>query len=625
MARLPFFIAVAFLCPYLSFAQSPADTLLLLDPVTISASRWHGVRRSPTTQSADSLSLTDWKQDDLRAWLGSASAAYIKDYGPGQSATLSIRGGNAGHTAVQWNGFPLQHPMLGLVDLSLFPMAFFDAAHLEHGANAAGWGSGAVGGVLHLDNQLTTTENGQALHAGIALGSFSDYRAHFALTKKMGDWVWTSRAFHRQADNDFPFIAEDGTSRVQSHAHFQSSGWMNGGTRLGKQSKLSVYSWLQQAQRELPPSLWQADNQATQQDGIIRHIVDYKYWKNQLETNLRAAWFRESLTYEDPTYSYLSESISNSGWMEATAAWKPGKPGTRLEAGIQQGLFLAQSGDYAQSQHEGRSSLFGGLTLPFSEGTIQLHLRREWNGGLASPWIPSAQLTLRSAKPLTFFARASRTYRWPTLNDRFWVYGGNPTLQPENGWNTEAGATWKQQRQQTWSASLNTYLRYMQDWIQWIPGDDQIWRPQNIQQVRSQGAEAMLRMESKVRSGKIWMQTSCDLTIAKPTQSTWADDPALGKQLIYVPFLKNASQLGWRNARWQAVYRHTWNSTTYTVADHSASLPALHLGQLDLGWRTENPWIPSITCSIRNVWNTSYQSVASWAMPGRNVLIQLNW
>lgn len=626
MARFHFLFAAAFLCPLLSFSQSIADTLLLLDPVTISASRWHGVRRSPSTQSADSLSLASWKQDDLRAWLGTETSAFVKDYGPGQSATLSVRGGNAGHTAVQWNGFPLQHPMLGLVDLSLLPFSFVDAAYLEHGANSAGWGSGAVGGVLHLENKLTPGAISQPLHAGIAVGSFADYRAQLAATQAIKKWTWTSRAFHRQAENDFPFTTDDGSQHTQAHARFQSSGWMNGATRFGQHSKLSVYSWLQQAYRELPPSLWQPDNQATQQDGIIRHIVDYKYWKKQLETNLRAAWFRESLTYEDPAYSYLAESISNSGWMEATTAWKPGKSGTRLEGGIQQGLFHAQSGDYAQAQREGRTSFFGGFTLPFPKGTFQMHLRREWNGGQPSPWIPSTQLTLQTDKPLSFFARASRTYRWPTLNDRFWVYGGNPSLRPENGWNTETGATWKkQQAHTTWSASLNTYLRFMQDWIQWIPGDDQIWRPQNIQQVRSQGAEAMIRMETPAGRGKLWIQTSGDLTVAKPTKSNWENDPALNKQLIYVPLLKNTTQIGWQHAKWHAVYRHTWNTVTYTAADHSTSLPAQHLGQLDLGWHATRRWVPSLSCSVRNLWNASYQSVATWAMPGRNVLIQLSW
>ena len=33
----------------------------------------------------------------------------------------------------------------------------------------------------------------------------------------------------------------------------------------------------------------------------------------------------------------------------------------------------------------------------------------------------------------------ARSYRAPTLNERYWVPGGNPALLPEAGWGSEAG------------------------------------------------------------------------------------------------------------------------------------------------------------------------------------------
>lgn len=623
MARFLLLVLLTVLPALLLQAQSKPDTTLVLDSITVHTTRWHGIGSAFEIQPMDSLARTIFIHDDLRAWLGSNTPAFVKDYGPGQSAILSVRGGNAGHTAVQWNGFPLQHPMLGTVDLSLLPVSLIDNAHLEHGAYGAGWGSGAVGGVLHLENQIATDAKWRA---GLATGSFSDYRAHLSVNGQLKKWYWTSRAFHRQAENDFSFRMPSGEQKTQSHSAFQSSGLLNGATRYGRQSKLSIFSWIQQADREIPPSMRDAKSEATQQDGLLRHVMDYKYWNNQTEINFRTAWFRERLVYNNPTFSYSAESISNTVWLEATAARNLTLWNAKVEAGIQQGYFHAQSNDYTNPAKELRNSIFGGLVLPVEDGSVRMHVRREWNGGNAGPWVPSIQIDLRQASSLAFFARAGRTYRWPTLNDRFWTYGGNPSLRPENGWGGEAGANWRNKGHRlAVSAFLNTYLRYMNDWIQWIPGDDQIWRPQNIQAVQTEGIEMGWRAETQGKQVQFWIASQTDITRAQPTRSTWASDPALHKQLIYIPMLKNATQVGVNSAHWQVAYRHTWNTRTFTAPDHSEFLPALHLGQLDLVRKTASEWIPDISCSLRNLWNARYQSVAWQAMPGRHLLLQLQW
>lgn len=623
MARSFALLASIACLPSVLTAQSSTDTTITLTTVTVNANRWHGIAQQPDIQSMDSLSSAIFFQDDLRNWLGSSTSAYVKDYGPGQSAVLSVRGGNAGHTAVQWNGFPLQHPMLGTVDLSLLPISLMDAVHLEHGAHGAGWGSGAVGGVLHLENEILQDTKWRA---GLALGSFSDYRAHLRKSGQLKNWQWTSRAFYRQAQNDFDFTLPSGDQKTQNHAHFQSSGWMNGATRSGKQSKLSLYTWLQRADREIPPSIRETKSEATQEDGIFRQILDYKYWGKNTEINLRSAWFRERLVYENPVFNYSAESISNSVWMEVTGSRQLAFEGARVEAGIQQGIFNARSGDYANPAREGRTSIFTGLILPLEQGAIRMHLRREWNGNIAGPWVPTLQIAIREEASLSFFARTGRNYRWPTLNDRFWTFGGNPSLRPENGWGSDAGANWHTEKQfVAISASLTAYLRNMQDWIQWIPGEDQIWRPQNIQQVKSQGIEVSGRLETTLWKQQLWVTSHTDFTHAEPMRSNWRSDPSLGKQLIYVPIIKNVTQLGLKNTQWEIAYRHSWNSRTYTAPDHSESLPALHIGQLDLIWKTPSTWMPDISCSLRNLWNAQYQSVAWQAMPGRHILLQLNW
>ena len=60
------------------------------------------------------------------------SPVYLKNYGQGQLATLSIRGNGASQTQVFWNGFKINSPTLGQTDLSLLPTFFLNSATLNY-------------------------------------------------------------------------------------------------------------------------------------------------------------------------------------------------------------------------------------------------------------------------------------------------------------------------------------------------------------------------------------------------------------------------------------------------------------------------------------------------------------
>ena len=51
--------------------------------------------------------------------LQSHSDVYIKSYGLGSIATLSIRGSSSNQNLLLWNEVPVDNPMLGLSDISL--------------------------------------------------------------------------------------------------------------------------------------------------------------------------------------------------------------------------------------------------------------------------------------------------------------------------------------------------------------------------------------------------------------------------------------------------------------------------------------------------------------------------
>ena len=73
-------------------------------------------------QSLDSSILTNPQHLNLGDLLSKKSHLFIKSYGIGSLATVSLRGSGSAHTQLNWNGISLNSCMNGSSDLSLFPL-----------------------------------------------------------------------------------------------------------------------------------------------------------------------------------------------------------------------------------------------------------------------------------------------------------------------------------------------------------------------------------------------------------------------------------------------------------------------------------------------------------------------
>ena len=103
-----------------------------------------------------SATLSEGISSDLASIISSSSSVYIKQYGA--LATPTFRGTSSSHTLVLWNGVPLNSIANGLSDFSSINTLNFTDILLVHGGNASVFGSGAVGGSVHLNSDLKYTE-----------------------------------------------------------------------------------------------------------------------------------------------------------------------------------------------------------------------------------------------------------------------------------------------------------------------------------------------------------------------------------------------------------------------------------------------------------------------------------
>jgi iron complex outermembrane receptor protein len=259
-------------------ANAQNDSLHHLKVVEIKATRSVYFSSASKFQLIDSATLERYSNNNLADLLAHESMVFIKSYGLGSLASSSFRGAGSSHTAVLWNGFNLQSSMHGMIDLSLIPANFLNTVQLQFGSASALWGSGAVGGAIHLNNS-NTFNKGISVYSNTSFGSFLDKQQQlsFELSKKR--IVSTLKVFNHDAKNDFEFTnrAQYGKPKQrQRNAELKQYGLLQENyIQINQFQLLNTRYWYQYSDRQMPPSMTQNVNVAIQKDESSRFTTEY--------------------------------------------------------------------------------------------------------------------------------------------------------------------------------------------------------------------------------------------------------------------------------------------------------------------------------------------------------------
>ena len=82
------------------------------------------------------------------------SPLYLREYGAGGTSSASFRGTSASNTAVIWNGININSINNGQTGFNSLTVSLFDAIAIRSGGGSLEYGSGAVGGTIHLNDYL---------------------------------------------------------------------------------------------------------------------------------------------------------------------------------------------------------------------------------------------------------------------------------------------------------------------------------------------------------------------------------------------------------------------------------------------------------------------------------------
>ncbi len=563
--------------------------------------------------------------------LNDNSAAYLKNYGPGELSIISLRGGSAYHTTILWNGFSLANPMHGLTDLSLEKNFLFDNINIEYGGTSAVWGSGAVSGSVLLNNK-PSFNSGLKIITGITAGSFSNYSQFGGIIWGTNKYSGTLKFFNQSDANNFNYYDENIKSTTkQVHAKINQFGIMNENYfRIGNFSTLNLRIWITNCNRQIPLSIQQVNSNPIQKDINQRYSVEWKHQKNKIEYVLRSAYFNEKLNYNDDLIYLTSNNKSKTIITEATFE-KFISANHILQFGINNNYSETDSSANFNKVSVNRIAAYLLYRYHSNNDKIDVSVngRKEFSSLNNSPILLSGGLNYYPIKFLQVRFSASTVYRNPTLNDLYWIPGGNVDLKPENGYSSEAGIQINFSElpglKNKFPASklifnATIYYKEINNWIIWYPSTSLIWSPQNLMMVQSYGTELNLQYRYQKNNITAGCEFEYFYTISTNEKPLLINDASLNNQLIYVPLHRWTCTIFINYKTYGFRFNQSYTSKRYTTSDNSSYLTPYSLGNLEANKIfLQKSYSFRLFVRINNLFNTNYQSILNRPMPLQSI------
>jgi len=580
----------------------------------------------------DSSIIKNYSHGTLAELLSENSKIFIKSYGMGGTATPSFRGTGACHTQIAWNSININHPMLGQSDLSLIPAGLVDDIQIYFGGASMALNSGGIGGIINLETKpVWKKETLISINPGH--GSFGRYTGLVKVKNGNIHYQTVTKAFLQSSENDFRYlntvISSEPVWQTRTNSQVRQQGFIQELYYRRTKNVASARIWYQSAYRNLPSSmLTQQPNSGEKQfDESLRTMLNYDVFKGRCDYFFTGAFLLSRLNYSNRLVSIDSRNLSETLILKAGMESRIGEF-TELKVVLNEELSVIKSNNYDQNATRNTASVTASAERKGSDRFGTLILIREIfdNNTILIPDF-SAGFQFRVIDEREYFIKVniSRNSKIPTMNDMFWVPGGNPGLKNEYAYLYEITYVMNQKI----SSHLNikydaTFFRNnIRDMIQWHPGEYSYWTADNIQNVKTMGLESSFSLDYVENNFKSQFAASYSFTKATTGGPNEINDISAGKQLMYVPENQaNALfRLGFKNfySSWIA----TFTGKRFIAVANTKYLPEYLINNLSTGIKLSLKGSSvDMNFNIENLFNVTYQSIAFYPLPGRSYFIK---
>ena len=502
------------------------------------------------------------------------------------------------------------------------------------------------------------------------IGSFRTFDEFLRLTYGNDHWQTSTRVSISTSANDFRYKNRDKKINIYDEdmnivdQYYPMERNKSGSYRdihllqevyynTGYGDRIGLNAWYINSNRELPMLTTdyaedtEYDNR--QREQTLRAVVSWDHLRSQWKLSANGGYIHTSMAYDylrDPgngtmTPMTRSRSKINTLYGRAEGEYYIGSKWL-FTASLSAHQHFVESRDKNIILQEGNKAIVGydqarvelsgavsAKWRPTDRFGLSLVLREELFGTELSPIIPALFIDGVVSERGNVIAKASisRNYRYPTLNDLYFLPGGNPDLRSESGWTYDVGASFAVGRkgQYSLSGSATWFDSYISDWILWLPTTKGFFSPRNIKDVHAYGIE--LKADGSLQFAREWELGLAATLSWTPSINTGEPlteaDRSVGKQLPYVPKYTATinGRLMWRG--WTFQYKWCYYSERYTMSSNdytlTGKLPVYFMSNISLEKSLSFSWADLMfKGAINNLFDEEYMSVLSRPMPGIN-------
>jgi vitamin B12 transporter len=552
-------------------------------------------------------------EDLLRSHAG---VQLSRNGGPGQNASVFIRGAGAGATVLLIDGVRVGSATLGQALLESLSLANIERIEVLRGPGSSLYGADAMGGVVQVFTRRGSGAPHVALHA--ALGELGSSVADIAVGGSAGAFDFAASLADERSDGVNAVRAGDlfGLHNLDRDGFKRRSAQLSLGYTPAPGHRIGL-RWLDTRLRaqydgaEFNPPTFAADASPDFRNRLDTQVATLDYrgriserWTTSAQLArhddtldsggtvfTRYVNRRDQITWQNALRVGTAQLVAAVERVEERAsapvyAGDPARDNTAFVLGAS--AALGAHGLQADVRHDD-SSVWGGVTTG----------RIGWNHSLAPNW------RLR--------ALAGTTFRAPSFNELAFPGYGVPTLQPERGRSIEIGLSWQEGPS---DASATLYRNRVRDLIAFEP--ERSFCPsdpsydfgcaRNVARARLQGAT----LAAATKQGAWALRAQIDFLDATDS----ASGQRLPRRAAHQESLDASVDLG------------TWNLGATLLAvgarpDLGKRLAAYQTVDLRAHWRVAPSW--RVEVKLLNATDRDVEPARDYAAPGRQAWVGLRY